>query len=145
MLSINISELIWTVVNFLLLLFLLRRFLYKPICAHLDARQARIDAGLAQEREAREALAAEDERLEGEKQAAREQARVLLQQAETQAAREGEERLRQARQNAREEERQNREQMQSQLRQEEDRLTAAEPALASLLAERLLGEEGEAV
>lgn len=145
MLSINISELIWTVINFLLLLFLLRHFLYKPICQHLDARQARIDAGLAKEREAREALAAEDERLEGEKQAAREQARALLQQAEAEAAREGEERLRQARQTAREEERQTRERMRDEIRQEENRLTAAEPALASRLADRLLGEEGEAV
>ena len=53
MLSINISELIWTVINFFLLFFLLRHFLYKPICEHMDARQARIDAGLEKEREAR--------------------------------------------------------------------------------------------
>ena len=56
MLSINLSELIWTIINFFLLFFLLRRFLYKPICEHMDARQARIDAGLEKEREARKDL-----------------------------------------------------------------------------------------
>ena len=143
MLSINISELIWTVINFFLLYFLLKRFLYKPICEHMDARQARIDAGLAKEREARETLAAEDARLEGEKQTARDQARALLQQTEDQAAAEREENLRQARLQAVEDQRLALEQLQSQSRQEDALLAAAEPALAELLARRLLGEEAE--
>ena len=44
MISINISELIWTVINFFLLLFLLNRFLYKPVISFMEQRQARIDA-----------------------------------------------------------------------------------------------------
>ena len=44
MLSINISELIWTIINFFLLFFLLKRFLYDPIIRFTDARRARIDA-----------------------------------------------------------------------------------------------------
>ena len=31
MLSINISELIWTIINFFLLFFLLKRFLFDPV------------------------------------------------------------------------------------------------------------------
>ena len=31
MISINLSELIWTIINFFLLMFLLKRFLYTPI------------------------------------------------------------------------------------------------------------------
>ena len=143
MLSINISELIWTIINFFLLYFLLKRFLYKPICEHMDARQARIDAGLAKEREAREALAAEDARLEEEKQTARDQARVLLQQTEEQAAAEREENLRQARLQAKEDRQQALEQLQSQSRQEDALLAEAEPALAELLAKRLLREEAD--
>ena len=143
MLSINISELIWTVINFFLLFFLLRHFLYKPICAHMDARQARIDAGLAEEKAAKDTLAAEDARLEQEKQAAREQARLLLQQTETRTEEERTESLRLAKQNARETEQQQKEQMQAQQRQEEKLLAAAEPALAELLTRRLLGEEAE--
>ena len=143
MLSINISELIWTVINFFLLFFLLRHFLYKPICAYMDTRQARIDSGLAEEKAAKDALAAEDARLEQEKQAAREQARLLLQQTESRTEEERTESLRLAKQNARETEQQQKEQMQAQQRQEEKLLAAAEPALAELLTRRLLGEEAE--
>ena len=142
MLSINISELIWTVINFFLLFFLLRHFLYKPICAHMDARQARIDAGLAQERAARDALQAENDRLEQEKQAAREQARLQLQQAETQAEQARVEELRRAKQSARAAEQKTREEMQAQIRQDGEVLAAAEPALAELLTRKLL-EKGE--
>jgi F-type H+-transporting ATPase subunit b len=143
MLSINISELIWTIINFFLLYFLLKRFLYKPICEHMDARQARIDAGLAKEREARETLEAEDARLEEEKQTARELARTLLQQTEERAAAEREESLRQAKLQAKENEQQALEQLQSQSRQEAALLAEAEPALVELLARRLLREEAD--
>lgn len=51
MLSINISELIWTVVCFFLLYFLLKRFLYDPIINFMDDRRARIDAKLGQEQD----------------------------------------------------------------------------------------------
>ena len=115
----------------------------EEICAHMDARQARIDAGLAEEKAAKDALAAEDARLEQEKQAAREQARLLLQQTETRTEEERTESLRLAKQNARETEQQQKEQMQAQQRQEEKLLAAAEPALAELLTRRLLGEEAE--
>ena len=49
MLSINVSELIWTIVNFFLLYFLLKRFLYTPVVRFLDKRQARLDEALKQE------------------------------------------------------------------------------------------------
>ena len=90
-----------------------------------------------------ETLAAEDARLEEEKQSARDQARNLLQQTEDQAAAEREEGLRQAKLRAKELQQEAREQMQSQNRQEDTLLTKAEPALAELLAERLLREEDE--
>lgn len=44
MLSINISELILTIINFLLLCFLLKKFLYDPIIKFMDERDARIEA-----------------------------------------------------------------------------------------------------
>ena len=43
MLSINFSELIWTIINFFLLFFLLKRFLFDPVGRHLDERQAKIE------------------------------------------------------------------------------------------------------
>ena len=143
MLSINISELIWTIINFFLLFFLLRRFLYKPICEHMDARQARVDAGLEQERAAKAALRAEDDRLEEEKRLAREQARALLQETERSAQDESGETLLQAKKAARDKEERRREQMREQNRQEGDLLAAAKPALAAELAGLLVREEDE--
>lgn len=67
MLNINIWELLWTVVNFFLLLFILRNLLYKPIVRFMDERQARIDAGLEAERRAQEALDSERAQLQDEK------------------------------------------------------------------------------
>ena len=78
MLTINLSELILTVVNFFLLLFLLKRFLYTPLLAFMDARKARIETGLEQEASAAAALA--EERLRNEKRLkeSRDQAKQIL-------------------------------------------------------------------
>jgi len=50
MLSINISELVLTILNFLLLWFLLNKFLFKPVIRFTEERQARINAGLEAEK-----------------------------------------------------------------------------------------------
>ena len=68
MLSINPSELIWTILCFLALLFLLNRFLYRPLVRFMDERKARIDAGLQEEAEARAALDEDARLLEQERQ-----------------------------------------------------------------------------
>ena len=143
MLSINISELIWTIVNFILLLFLLRHFLYRPICDFMDARQEKIDAKLSLERQAQEALKAEEARQEEEQQEAREKTRVLLQKAQAEAAEESGKALLSARQSTREAEKQTQQRLQEETRQAEKRLSQAEPALAELLAAQLLREEGD--
>ncbi len=78
MLSINISETIWTVINFFLLLFLLKRFLYNPVIRFMDERQARIDAKLRKEQDAREQTAENQERILAEKEKRREEARQIL-------------------------------------------------------------------
>jgi F-type H+-transporting ATPase subunit b len=44
--SVDIWKLAFQVINFLILLFLLNRFLFKPILARLDDRSARISKGL---------------------------------------------------------------------------------------------------
>lgn len=80
MLSINPSELIWTILGFFALLFLLNRFLFQPLVRFMDERQARIDAGLNEEREARSAIEAEERGLAQEREeqlrAAREELRA---------------------------------------------------------------------
>ena len=111
----------------------------------MDARQARIDAGLEKEREAKASLQEADARREAEELAAREEARALLQRTEEESLRESGDTLLAAKRGIREQEGQKREQMQQQIRQEHERLAAAEPALADSLAQTLLGEEVDAL
>ena len=78
MLSINISELIWTIINFFLLLFVLKYLLFRPIVRFMDERQARIDAGLEAERSAKAALDEQALNFEERKHTALEEARALV-------------------------------------------------------------------
>lgn len=45
--SIDPSVLIWTIINFILLMILLNRFLFKPILAFIKKRQQQIDDGIS--------------------------------------------------------------------------------------------------
>ena len=140
MLSINISELIWTVINFFLLLFLLKRFLFDPIGRFMDQRQARIDAGFEAERQAEAELRRNAERLDEEKAECRlEAGRILTRSGEedqslsAQRFAEAKAEAGQARQEAAE-------RLSAQREQEEAALSDKEPELAALLASQLLGE-----
>jgi len=62
--SINVSELIWTIINFVVLYFLLNHFLYKPVRRFVDQRNAKIQAGLDAEAEAQQALEAQEAQLQ---------------------------------------------------------------------------------
>ena len=61
--SINISELIWTVICFFVLLFVLKALLFNPLIKFMDVRMARIDQGLAEGRQAQQARAENDAML----------------------------------------------------------------------------------
>ena len=45
--QIDPSTLILTIINFVVLMVLLNRFLFKPVLTHMADRQRRIDAGLS--------------------------------------------------------------------------------------------------
>lgn len=51
--SINVSEVIWTIICFFALLFVLKKFLFDPLIRFMDERKARIESGLSQVREAK--------------------------------------------------------------------------------------------
>jgi len=55
-LEISVPEFIWTIITFLLLMFLLKKILYDPILKHMDQRDARVEAGLEEGRRAKQAL-----------------------------------------------------------------------------------------
>lgn len=46
--KLDLSEMIWTIINFLLLMFLLKIFLYTPLLKFMEAQKARIDEGIAE-------------------------------------------------------------------------------------------------
>lgn len=43
-LQISVPEFIWTIISFFLFMFLLNKFLFKPVMSFMDERKARIDA-----------------------------------------------------------------------------------------------------
>ena len=65
-LIISVPEFIWTIINFFLLMFLLKKFLYEPILKVMDERKAGIDASLAEGREAEKALEENKAKLDAE-------------------------------------------------------------------------------
>lgn len=76
--SINISELIWTVICFFVLLFVLKALLFNPIIQFMDERKARIDHGLAEARQAQQDKAENDAALDAAwKHDAAEASRIL--------------------------------------------------------------------
>ena len=141
MISINISELIWTVINFFLLLFLLNRFLFKPVTSFMENRQARIDAKLKEEQDAKAVIEENDERLLEEKARSREEAKTIL----AQNAEELEKRNAETMQEAKMASVQNRKTSEEALAEKQKRtaeqLRTETPELAALLAERLLSGE----
>ena len=91
MISINLSELIWTVINFFLLLYLLNRFLFKPVISFMNERQAYIDVRHKEEEDAKAAIEANNARIQEEKTKSREEAKqILAQSAEETEARKAE-------------------------------------------------------
>lgn len=90
MLSINISELLLTVLSFFVLMFLLDKLLFKPVIRFREERQSRMDESFRQERLAKEQQAQAQEESRQQRLASLQQAKDMAAQAKTQA---GEERL----------------------------------------------------
>ena len=141
MLSINISELIWTIINFFLLYFVLRRFLFDPVGKLLDERQAKIDAGKTAQQEAQKAVQANRERLAEEKAASREEAAHLIAAAETEGEQLRADALREAKSRAKDALREGKAQLDVQNTQEEALLAEKSDELTALLTARILDSE----
>ena len=139
--QIFISELIWTVINFFLLLFLLKRFLFTPVLRFMEARKARIDAKIEEERNAEAKFAENTERLQAEKTKSREEAKDIL----TRSGEERDQRRAAAIAEARAASAQALKDGENALAQKREKtaenLQSATPELAELLAERLFSKE----
>lgn len=78
MLHLEISEIVWALVNFAVLVLVLRKFLYKPVMKTLDERRAGIDQALEAAEDARKEVAGTEERLRAEIAASRAEAEAIL-------------------------------------------------------------------
>ena len=81
--SINVSELIWTILCFFVLLFVLKKLLIDPLLKVMDARNANVAEGLEAGRQAQLAREENDEALQQAKKDAAQQASVLVQEAKS--------------------------------------------------------------
>ena len=139
MLTLNLSELVLTILNFFVLLFLLKRFLYQPLIAFMDQRNAWIQAALEQEQTAEAALKEEVARCEQRRKESYEAAKQMVRDAQAEDERRHSERELEAYEEAMDRRRQvNLDELRQ--NEEEVRLVGEEKErLASALAKTLLG------
>ncbi|MGM0419974.1 MAG: F0F1 ATP synthase subunit B [Bacillota bacterium] len=84
MVDIN-TTLIWEVVNFLVLIYLLKRFLFGPIMEMLDSRTEKIKSDLNQAREKKEAAQKLEQEKQEELKQARQKSQAIVDDAEKKA------------------------------------------------------------
>ncbi len=138
MLSINISELIWGIINFFLLYFLLKRFLYKPLISFMDKRRERIEAGYEDEKHALEEKKQVEEQIRAAQEQSRSDARQLLGSTGEENSRLLRQSIQQAQEESENELRFFDEGADEFRRQKQEELSACKAELAQLLAEKLL-------
>jgi len=90
------NELIWSIINFLVFLLLLWRFLYKPVLKLIDARRDEIEQNLSRAEEARRQVESQQAEYERKLAQAREEAQSLISRAQATADKTKEEILSQA-------------------------------------------------
>ena len=140
MLSINISELVLTIISFFILLFLLNKFLFTPVSKFMAERQARLDASLEKEREASGEVAENEQRIEAEKAAKRDEAKAILAGQRTEDGKKREEYVRQLPAGNAEERQNAKARVDAMAKDARAQLDSEKDELAKTLAERLMGE-----
>lgn len=138
-LQLSVPDFIWTLINFFLLMFLLNKFLFKPVLAFMDERKTRIDAGLEEGRRAQAALKENEERLAAELSAKGEEARTVLTNARGEAEKQRGEMLDKAHAEAEELRRQARERVRASEKTAETEVENSMPELVAMLSDTLLG------
>jgi len=84
-LEISIPTLIWTIINFFLLVFVLNKFLFKPTIRFMDERKARIDEGNKLKSDAHRDFVQEEDRVKQEINTVNSEAYDLIQKAKKDA------------------------------------------------------------
>jgi F-type H+-transporting ATPase subunit b len=94
---INWFTVVAQIVNFLILVFLLKRFLYKPIVKHMNEREERIATRLQEAKDKRAEAQRQIDEFRDKQEEMEQQSRQKLEEAEREAQRQREELLEQAR------------------------------------------------
>ena len=135
--SINVSEVIWTVICFFALLFVLKKFLFGPLVKFMDERQARIDAGEVLRRESEMHVQENAATLEESWKARSEEAKILLSQARTDAEELREKAVAEAQDAARAAEKETRDRIKAEREETLAQASQKMPELVDVLSNRL--------
>ena len=140
-LQISVPEFIWTIISFFLFMFLLNKFLFKPVMTLMDERKARIDAGLEEGKKARTALEENEARLAQELAEKGSEARSVISEARSEAEKAKSETLDAAHAEAEKLHKNVRERVKAEEADAVKELDGNMPELVALLSGRLLGGE----
>ena len=140
-LQISVPEFIWTIISFFLFMFLLNKFLFKPVMTLMDERKARIDAGLEEGKKARAALEENEARLAQELAEKGSEARSVIIEARSEAEKDKSETLDAAHAEAEKLHKNVRERVKAEEADAVKELDGNMPELVALLSGRLLGGE----
>ena len=140
-LQISVPEFIWTIISFFLFMFLLNKFLFKPVMTLMDERKARIDAGLEEGKKARAALEENEARLAQELAEKSGEARKVISEARSEAEKAKSETLDAAHAEAEKLHKNVRERVKAEEADAVKELDGNMPELVALLSGRLLGGE----
>lgn len=138
-LKISASDFIWTIISFLLFMFLLNKVLLKPVMSFMDARKARIDAGLEEGKKAKKALDDNDVKLRQELVQASTDARAVVNSARSEAEKAKDEKLSEAHAQAEEIRRKARENVKNSESAAETEIDDSMAEFVSLLSDKLVG------
>ena len=138
--SITVSELIWTILCFFVLLFVLKKLLLDPILKVMDARKATVEEGLEAGRQAKIARDENDEALQQAKKDAAQQASALVQEAKNADEKARQDAVAEAKQSAAQSMKDRREQLKAEEQAVSAELEQELPALVETLASALLKE-----
>ncbi len=140
-LEICVPDFIWTVISFFLFMFLLNKFLFKPVLSLMDARKARIDAGLAEGKKAEAALEDNKAQLAQELTETGAQARAVVNAARSEAEKAKGETLDAAHEEAEKLRKDVHERVKTEEAAAENEVNGSIPELVALLSGRLTGTE----
>lgn len=145
-LQISVPEFIWTIISFFLFMFLLNKFLFKPVISFMDERKARIDAGLEEGKKARASMEENEAQLAKELAEKGGEARSIISEARSEAEKAKSEALDAAHKEAERLHKSVRERVKDEEEAAVKEIDGSMPELIALLSGKLLGGEitGEA-